>query len=80
MASAHEEDILGKAYDSRLMKRLLPVFRPVLDGVTFTGNPFDPTAPDGAGEISTMFGNAATECTLYMAANMANFSLDRAEV
>jgi hypothetical protein len=26
-----------------------------------------------------MFGNAATECTLYMAANMGNFSLDSAE-
>ena len=28
MASAHEEDILGKAYDSRLMKRLLRYLRP----------------------------------------------------
>jgi para-nitrobenzyl esterase len=48
--------------------------------VTFPANPFDPTAPAGAGEIPTIFGNAATECTLYMAANMANFSLDSAEV
>jgi para-nitrobenzyl esterase len=63
-----------------LMKGMPPVFRPVLDGVTFSANPFDPTAPNGAGEIPTMFGNAATECTLYMAANMANFSLDNAEV
>ena len=63
-----------------LMKGMPPVFRPVLDGVTFPANPFDPTAPAGAGEITTMFGNAATECTLYMAANMANFSLDSAEV
>lgn len=57
-----------------------PVFRPVLDGVTFPANPFDPSAPAGAEAIPTMFGNAATETTLYMAANMANFSLDQAEV
>jgi para-nitrobenzyl esterase len=63
-----------------LMKGMPPVFRPVLDGVTFPVNPFDPAAPDGAGEITTMFGNVATESTLYMAANMANFSLDGAEV
>ncbi|HEX3574010.1 MAG TPA: carboxylesterase family protein [Rhodopila sp.] len=63
-----------------LMKGMPPVFRPVLDGVTFPANPFDPKAPDGAGNVTTMFGNAATECTLYMAADMANFSLDSAEV
>jgi para-nitrobenzyl esterase len=63
-----------------LMKGMPPVFRPVLDGVTFTANPFDPAAPAGAGDIPTLFGNAATECTLYMAANMANFSLDSEEV
>ena len=28
MASIHEEDVLGKAYDSRLMKRLLGYLRP----------------------------------------------------
>src|SRR5271166_1426667 len=28
MASAHEEEVLGKAYDSRLMKRLLTYLRP----------------------------------------------------
>ena len=28
MASAHEEEVLGKAYDSRLMKRLLQYLRP----------------------------------------------------
>ena len=63
-----------------LMKGMPPVFRPVLDGVTFPANPFDPGPPAGAGDIPTMFGNAATECTLYMAANMANFSLDAPEV
>ncbi len=63
-----------------LTRGMPPVFRPVLDGVTFPANPFDPAAPAGAGAIPTMFGNAATECTLYMAADMANFSLDAAEV
>lgn len=63
-----------------LMRGMPPVFRPVLDGMTFPANPFDPAAPAGAGDIPTMFGNAATETTLYMAANMANFSLDQAEV
>lgn len=63
-----------------LMKGMPPVFRPVLDGTTFPANPFDPAAPGGASEIPTMFGNAATECTLYMAADMANFSLSAAEV
>ena len=63
-----------------LMKGMPPVFRPVLDGVTFPANPFDPAAPASAVEIPVMFGNAATECTLYMAANMANFSLDSQEV
>src|SRR5262245_62088658 len=28
MAAIHEEDVLGKAYDSRLMKRLLAYLRP----------------------------------------------------
>ncbi len=28
MASIHEEEVLGKAYDSRLMRRLLGYLRP----------------------------------------------------
>ena len=63
-----------------LMRGMPPVFRPVLDGVTFPANPFDPAASAGAVNVPTMFGNAATETTLYMAANMANFALDEAEV
>ena len=63
-----------------LMRGMPPVFRPVLDGVTFPANPFDPAAPPSAAAVPTIFGNAATECTLYMAADMANFSLDQAEV
>ena len=40
-------------------------------------NPFDPAAPAA---VPTMFGNAATEFALYMAANLAIFSLDAVEV
>ncbi len=56
------------------------VFRPVLDGRTFTQNPFDPAAPALSAHIPFMAGNADTETTLYMAADMKNFSLDDAEV
>jgi para-nitrobenzyl esterase len=55
-------------------------FRPVLDGHNFQHDPFDPSAPSIAADIPLMVGNAATEVTLYMASNMANFSLDAAEV
>jgi para-nitrobenzyl esterase len=62
------------------MKAVADPFRPVLDGRNFTQNPFDPTAPAIAADIPLMIGNAATETRLYMAADMANFSLDEAEV
>lgn len=62
------------------MQGMPPVFRPVMDGLTFPAHPFDPAAPAGAGEIPTMFGNAATETTVYMASNMANFALDADDV
>ncbi len=55
-----------------------PMFRPVRDGTVFPADPFDPAAP--AAGVPVMFGNAATEATLYMAADMRNFSLDAAEV
>ena len=43
-------------------------------------NPFDPTAPAMASDVPLMIGNAATEATLFMAVNPANFSLDQQEV
>ncbi len=61
-------------------KGLPPVFRPVRDGITLAANPFDPAAPAEAATIPVLIGNAATETTLYMAVDMANFSLDLAEV
>jgi para-nitrobenzyl esterase len=62
------------------MKGVADPFRPVLDGRNFAQNPFDPAAPAIAANIPLMIGNAATETRLYMAADMANFSLDAAEV
>ena len=61
-------------------RKVADPFRPVLDGRNFQRDPFDPTAPATAADVPLMIGNAATEATLFMAANMANFSLDAAEV
>jgi para-nitrobenzyl esterase len=55
-------------------------FRPVLDGRNFKQNPFDPEAPTISSDIPLMIGNAATEATLYMAADRRNFALDSVEV
>ncbi len=55
-------------------------FRPVLDGRNFSQHPFDPAAPSVSSDIPFMVGNAATEATLYMAADPKNFSLDIGEV
>jgi len=59
---------------------LPPMFRPVLDRITFPREPFDPDAPPTAAGIPTLFGNARTETTLYLAADPANFSLGADEV
>jgi para-nitrobenzyl esterase len=53
-------------------------FRPVQDGRSFERDPFDPSAPSTAADVPLMVGNAATEATLFLAADMANFSLDEA--
>ena len=55
-------------------------FRPVLDGRNFSQHPFDPAAPSISSDIPFMVGNAATEATLYLAADPKNFSLDIVEV
>jgi para-nitrobenzyl esterase len=62
------------------MKRVPDPFRPVLDGRNFAHNPFDPAASPTAADVPLMIGNAATEATLFLAGDMANFSLDAAEV
>ena len=62
------------------MKGVADPFRPVLDGRNFERDPFDPAAPPSAADVPLMAGNAATEATLFMAADMGNFSLDASEV
>jgi para-nitrobenzyl esterase len=79
-------EVTGPALQAVPMDRLITAmkavpdpFRPVLDGRNFQRDPFDPSAPSLARDIPLMIGNAATEVTLFMAADMANFSLDAAE-
>jgi para-nitrobenzyl esterase len=57
-----------------------PQFRPVLDGRSFHSHPFDPAAPSVSANVPLMMGNAATELTLFLADDAANFSLDATEV
>lgn len=62
------------------MKTISDPFRPVVDGRGFTRHPFDPGAPARSSGMPLLVGNAATEMTLYMAADPRNFSLDVNEV
>jgi para-nitrobenzyl esterase len=62
------------------MKAVKDPFRPVVDGRAFTRHPFDPGAPAQSAGMPLLIGNAATEMTLYMAADPRNFSLDMTEV
>jgi para-nitrobenzyl esterase len=55
-------------------------FRPVLDGRSFDQHPYDPTAPALSADIPLLVGTAATETTLFLAADPANFALGDAEV
>lgn len=80
-------DVSGPALQAVPMDRLLTAmkgvadpFRPVFDSRNFPRDPFDPTAPATAAAVPLMIGNAATEATLFMAADMANFSLGATEV
>jgi para-nitrobenzyl esterase len=80
-------DVTGPALQAVPMDRLLAAtkavadpFRPVLDDRSFQRDPFDLTAPSIAEDIPLMIGNAATEATLFMAADMGNFTLAAAEV
>jgi para-nitrobenzyl esterase len=77
----------GAALQALPMERLIAaraaeprIYRPVLDGRTFTRHPFDPDAPAISTAIPFMAGNAATETTLIMGVDRSNFSLDLAEV
>jgi para-nitrobenzyl esterase len=58
------------------MRSVSDPFRPVLDTRTFTRHPFDPDAPPQSASVPLLIGNAATEMTLYMAADPHNFAID----
>ncbi len=77
----------GEALQALPMDRLVAAFvaaplpyRPILDGRTFTRNPFDPDAPPMSRDIPFMAGNTASETRLKMASDPRNFSLEPDEV
>lgn len=57
-----------------------PVFRPVLNHISFFAHPFDPVASPLSANIPLLMGNANTEMTLFMAPNQHNFSLSATEL
>ncbi len=79
--------LTGEALQALPMERLVAAFaapprafRPVLDGRTFTRNPFDPDAPPTSLDIPFMAGNTASETRMKMASDLRNFSLETDEV
>ncbi|MEP6631036.1 MAG: carboxylesterase family protein [Lapillicoccus sp.] len=55
-------------------------FRPVIDGRNLDQHPFDPSAPAISSDVPLLIGTTANETTLFLAADMRNFSLDLGEV
>jgi para-nitrobenzyl esterase len=64
----------------RALARTVQPFRPVLDGRSLDRHPFDPDAPAVSSDIPFLVGTTASETTLFLAADMRNFSLDHNEV
>jgi para-nitrobenzyl esterase len=62
------------------MKKVPDPFRPVLDQRSFTRNPFDPDAGSLSLDVPLLIGNAATETTLFLASDPANFAVATPEV
>ncbi|MGA2550568.1 MAG: carboxylesterase family protein [Burkholderiaceae bacterium] len=62
------------------MRAVKDPYRPVLDGRSFLQDPFEPRATPLAAAVPTLIGNAATEMTLYLAADPRNFSIGAPEV
>ncbi len=54
-------------------------FRPVLDGRSFTANPYDGAPTPVSAAVPMLVGNAANEATLFLAAHPANLRIDHAE-
>lgn len=55
-------------------------FRPVIDGRTFSADPFFPGAPAISNQVPMMVGCTNTETTYYMRKNPASFHLDLLDV
>ncbi|WP_233236390.1 carboxylesterase/lipase family protein [Bordetella sp. LUAb4] len=55
-------------------------FRPTLDGVVYTQDPFDPVASPLAADIPVLIGNAAQEATFFLASDPRNFTLSAQQV
>jgi para-nitrobenzyl esterase len=64
----------------RATKGIADPFRPVIDGRTFTADPFYPGAPAISSHIPLLIGNANTEMTYYLQVDPRNFSLAMADV
>ena len=62
------------------MKTVPDAFRPVIDQRSFTRNPYDPNAGSLGLDVPLLIGNAATEMTLFLAANPANFTVTTPDV
>ena len=62
------------------MKTVHDPFRPVLDQRSFTRNPFDPVAGRQSLGVPLLIGNAATETTLFLASDPANFTVTAPQV
>jgi para-nitrobenzyl esterase len=52
---------------------------PILDDRNFSHHPYEPIMAEGAGDIPLLIGNAATEATWFMGADMKNFDLGDAD-
>lgn len=64
-----------------LLKASAGRHRPIIDGRTFDGHPYDPSAATSATGVPLMIGNMATETRMSLAATtLANFSLGVGEV
>lgn len=61
------------------MKHVSDPFRPVVDGRSFMQNPYDGAPTPISADIPMLIGNAATESTLFLAADPSNFAITEKE-
>jgi para-nitrobenzyl esterase len=54
-------------------------FRPLIDGRSLTGDPFDPARAPVVSDVALMAGCTDTETTWYLRADVRNFALDFAD-